>query len=80
MNDQCYNNPEVTALMEKACTASNIEEWRALQQQAQKLIIADGGSIPLVHVLRPMGALANVKNWVPVRARLQFPGDAWIEN
>jgi peptide/nickel transport system substrate-binding protein len=80
MDDQCYNNPEVNALMEKAYTATSIEQWRALHQQAQKLIVADSGSIPLVHGLRPMGALISVKNWVPARAWLQFPGDAWLEN
>jgi peptide/nickel transport system substrate-binding protein len=80
MNDQCYNDPEVTALMEKAYTANNIDEWRTLHQQAQKLIIADSGSIPLVHGLRPMGALVSVKNWLPARAWLQFPGYAWLEN
>jgi peptide/nickel transport system substrate-binding protein len=79
MNDQCYNDPAVTALMEKAYTAANIDEWRALHRQAQKLIIADSGSIPLVHGLRPMAALVSVKNWVPARAWLQFPGDAWLE-
>ena len=78
MNDQCYNNPEVTALMEKAYTAKNIDEWRALHQQAQKLIVADSGSIPLVHGLRPMGALVSVKNWLPAKAWLQFPGYAWL--
>lgn len=80
LNDQCYNNPNVTALMEKAYTASSIDEWRSLHQQAQKLIIADSGSIPLVHGLRPMGALASVKNWLPAKAWLQFPGDAWLAN
>jgi ABC-type transport system substrate-binding protein len=79
MNDQCYKNAEVNALMEKAYTAANIDEWRALHQQAQKLIVADSGSIPLVHGLRPMGTLATVQNWVPARAWLQFPGDAWLE-
>jgi peptide/nickel transport system substrate-binding protein len=80
MDDQCYNDPEVNALMEKAYTASSIDEWRALHRQAQKLIVADSGSIPLVHGLRPMGALVSVHNWVPARAWLQFPGDAWLEN
>ena len=80
MNDQCYNDPDVTALMEKAYTAPSIEEWRSLHQQAQKLIIADSGSIPLVHGLRPMGALATVRNWLPAKAWLQLPGYAWIEN
>ena len=80
MNDQCYKNPEVDALMEKAYTASSIDEWRSLHQQAQKLIVADSGSIPLVHGLRPMGALKSVKNWLPAKAWLQFPGYAWVEN
>ncbi len=79
MDDQCYNNPQVNALMEKAYTATSIDEWRSLHQQAQKLIVEDSGSIPLVHGLRPMGALACVKNWVPARAWLQFPGDAWLD-
>jgi peptide/nickel transport system substrate-binding protein len=80
MNDQCYKNDEVTALMEKAYTAKNIEEWRLLHQQAQKLIVADSGSIPLVHGLRPMGALATVKNWLPAKAWLQYPGLAYVES
>ena len=79
MNDQCYKNDEVDALMEKAYTATNIEDWRSLHQQAQKLIVADSGSIPLVHGLRPMGALKSVKNWLPAKAWLQFPGYAWVE-
>lgn len=79
MNDQCYKNDQVDALMEKAYTATNIDDWRALHQQAQKLIVEDSGSIPLVHGLRPMGALAGVKNWLPAKAWLQFPGYAWVE-
>jgi ABC-type transport system substrate-binding protein len=79
MNDQCYNNPDVTALMEKAYTAATIEEWRTLHQEAQKLIIADSGSIPLVHGLRPMGSLVKVKNWLPAKAWLQYPGLAWLD-
>jgi len=78
MNDQCYKNPEVDALLEKAYTAENIDEWRSLHQQAQKLIIDDSGSIPLVHGLRPMAALTSVKNWLPAKAWLQFPGNAWL--
>jgi peptide/nickel transport system substrate-binding protein len=79
MNDQCYKNPQVDALMEKAYTATSIEEWRALHQQAQKLIVEDSGSIPLVHGLRPMGSLKTVKNWLPAKAWLQFPGYAWLD-
>ena len=79
MNDQCYMNEQVDALMEKAYTATSIEEWRALHQQAQKLIVEDAGSIPLVHGLRPMGSLKTVKNWLPAKAWLQFPGYAWLE-
>ena len=80
MNDQCYKNDEVDALMEKAFTAKDIDEWRALHQQAQKLIIDDAGSIPLVHGLRPMASLKTVKNWLPAKAWLQFPGYAWLDN
>jgi peptide/nickel transport system substrate-binding protein len=79
LNNQCFSNPEVDALMEQAYTAATIEEWRDLHQQAQALIIADSGSIPLVHGLRPMGALVSVQDWLPARAWLQFPGYAWIE-
>jgi peptide/nickel transport system substrate-binding protein len=78
VNDQCYNNPEVNALFKKAYTAPNIETWRSLHQQAQKLIVADSGSIALVHGLRPMAALVSVQNWIPAKAWLQFPGDAWL--
>ena len=67
------------ALMEQAYTAKGIEEWRDLHRQAQKHIIDDSGSIPLVHGLRPMGALASVKNWLPAKEWLQMPGYAWIE-
>lgn len=80
MNDQCYKNEEVDALLQKAYTAANIDEWRSLHQQAQKLIIADSGTIPLVHGLRPMAALTRVKNWLPAKAWLQYPGNAWLEN
>ncbi|CAH2406137.1 ABC transporter substrate-binding protein [Mesorhizobium escarrei] len=80
MNDQCYKNDEVDALLQKAYTAANIEEWRKLHQQAQKLIIDDSGTIPLVHGLRPMAALTSVKNWLPAKAWLQYPGNAWLEN
>jgi peptide/nickel transport system substrate-binding protein len=80
MNDQCYSNPKVDALLEKAYTAKDINEWRSLHQQAQKLIVADYGTIPLVHGLRPMASLKSVKNWLPARAWLQFPGDAWLDN
>ncbi len=80
LNDQCYNNPNVDALMEKAYTAKDIDEWRSLHQQAQKLIVDDAGSIPLVHGLRPMASLKSVKNWQPARAWLQFPGYAWLDN
>ena len=79
MNDQCYMNPKVDALMEQAYTATSIDEWRSLHQQAQKLIVEDSGSIPLVHGLRPMASLKSVKNWLPAKAWLQFPGDAWLE-
>jgi peptide/nickel transport system substrate-binding protein len=79
MNDQCYNNPQVDALMEKAYTAKDINEWRSLHQQAQKLIVEDAGSIPLVHGLRPMGSLKTVHDWLPAKAWLQFPGYAWLE-
>jgi peptide/nickel transport system substrate-binding protein len=78
VNDQCYNNPEVNALFKKAYTAPNIETWQSLHQQAQKLIVADSGSIALVHGLRPMAALVSVQNWIPAKAWLQFPGDAWL--
>ena len=57
-----------------------IKRRRSLHQEAQKLIIADSGSIPLVHGLRPIGTLANVQNWLPARAWLQVPGYAWVEN
>ena len=79
LNNQCFKNAEVDQLMEKAYTASSIEVWRDLHRQAQKKIIEDSGSIPLVHGLRPMGALVTVKNWLPARAWLQFPGYAWLE-
>jgi peptide/nickel transport system substrate-binding protein len=79
LNNQCYKNAEVDRLMEKAYTASSIEEWRDLHRQAQKKIIEDSGSFPLVHGLRPMGALISVKNWLPAKAWLQFPGYAWLE-
>jgi peptide/nickel transport system substrate-binding protein len=78
LNNQCYKNPDVDKLMEKAFTASSIDEWRSLHREAQKLIIEDSGSFPLVHGLRPIGTLASVKNWLPARAWLQFPGNAWI--
>src|SRR5437867_4809776 len=74
LNDQCYKNPEVDRLMEKAYTAANIDEWRDLHRQAQKLIIADSGSIPLVHGLRPMASSVKVHDWLPAKAWLQFPG------
>ena len=79
LNNQCYKNAEVDKIMEQAYTATSIEEWRQLHQEAQKVIIADSGSFPLVHGLRPMGALANVRDWLPAKAWLQFPGYAWIE-
>jgi peptide/nickel transport system substrate-binding protein len=79
MNDQCYKNDKVDALFEKAYTAPNIDEWRSLHQQAQKLIVEDSGTIPLVHGLRPMASLKTVKNWMPAKAWLQFPGDAWLD-
>ena len=79
LNNQCFKNEKVDALMEQAYTAKSIEEWRDLHRQAQKHIIDDSGSIPLVHGLRPMGALASVKNWLPAKAWLQMPGYAWIE-
>jgi peptide/nickel transport system substrate-binding protein len=77
-NDQCYNNPNVNALFKKAYTAPDIKTWQTLHQEAQKLIIADSGSIALVHGLRPMAALKSVHNWLPAKAWLQFPGDAWL--
>jgi peptide/nickel transport system substrate-binding protein len=79
LNNQCFKNAEVDKLFEKAYTAASIEEWRKLHGDAQKLIIADSGSFPLVHGLRPMGALTSVKNWLPAKAWLQFPGNAWLE-
>ena len=79
MNDECYMNSQVDALMEKAYTATSIDEWRKLHQQAQKLIVEDSGSIPLVHGLRPMASLKTVKNWLPAKAWLQFPGYAWLD-
>ncbi|MGI9331907.1 MAG: ABC transporter substrate-binding protein [Gammaproteobacteria bacterium] len=79
LNNQCFNNAEVDGLMEKAYTASSIEEWRDLHRQAQQKIIEDSGSFPLVHGLRPMGALVEVQNWLPAKAWLQFPGYAWLE-
>jgi len=79
LNNQCYKNAKVDALMEKAYTASSIEQWRDLHRQAQKLIIDDSGSFPLVHGLRPMGALVEVKNWLPAKAWLQFPGYARLD-
>ena len=80
LNDQCFNDPNVDALMEKAYTAKDIKEWRSLHQQAQRLIVEDAGSIPLVHGLRPMASLKSVKNWLPAKAWLQFPGYAWLDN
>ena len=79
LNNQCYKNAEVDRLMEAAYTAKDIDEWRKLHQEAQKLIVADSGSFPLVHGLRPMGAQAGVQNWLPAKAWLQFPGYAWLE-
>lgn len=79
MNDQCFADPKVDELLEKAYTAKDIKEWRSLHQQAQKIIIDDSGTIPLVHGLRPMASLKSVKNWLPARAWLQFPGDAWLD-
>jgi len=79
LNNQCFKNAEVDKLMEKAYTAASIDEWRDLHRQAQKLIIEDSGSIPLVHGLRPIGTLATVKDWLPAKAWLQFPGYAWLE-
>lgn len=78
LNNQCFKDPEVDALMERAYTAKSIDEWRDLHRQAQKRIIAASGSIPLVHGLRPIGTLANVKGWLPAKAWLQFPGYATI--
>lgn len=80
LNNQCFKNAEVDRLMERAYTAKSIEEWRDLHRQAQKQIIADSGSIPLVHGLRPIGTLASVRDWLPAKAWLQFPGYAWIDN
>jgi peptide/nickel transport system substrate-binding protein len=80
LNDQCFNDPKVDELMEKAYTAKDINEWRSLHQQAQRLIVEDAGSIPLVHGLRPMASQRSVKNWLPAKAWLQFPGYAWLDN
>jgi peptide/nickel transport system substrate-binding protein len=78
MNNQCHQNPDVDRLMEMAYTAGSIEEWRDLHRQAQKHIIDNSGSFPLVHGLRPMASMKQVRDWLPAKAWLQFPGYAWI--
>ena len=78
LNNQCHQNPEVDRLMEMAYTAADIDEWRDLHRQAQKIIIDTSGSIPLVHGLRPMASMKKVRDWLPARAWLQFPGYAWL--
>ena len=78
LNNQCHQNPEVDRLMEMAYTAGSIEEWRDLHRQAQKHIIDNSGSFPLVHGLRPMASMKQVQDWLPAKAWLQFPGYAWL--
>jgi peptide/nickel transport system substrate-binding protein len=74
-----WSNPEVAAAVDGALAAANESEARALWEKAQRLIVQDMPSIPLIHAPTAGAARSYVKGYVPSGAFVEFFNTVWLD-